>query len=188
MLRITDDEVWLYYWHYINCKEKISRKYTSINKIDYNKLYRFASRYNYLKKNNVVYEQHIYLHKKYISSGMTPKRFCSENKISVNELSRIGTHLEYLATVERLKKERDISIKPEPSRASIPKSKEMSFFNIPSSKNEITPIDNTNVNKPEILNVRNDIEIVISKGVKVILSPSIDAQTIIKIIELLKEI
>jgi hypothetical protein len=40
----------------------------------------------------------------------------------------------------------------------------------------------------EVVEKQNDIEIIISKGVKVSISPNIDSMKIIKIIELLKDL
>lgn len=208
MLRISDDELWFYYWHYQNCKEQVNNRYCRERGIDYEKFYRFSIRYIYKQYSDPVgYEELVAQHKEYISSGMGLSRFCDNNSLLASRLSNTGTHLVYLEKIERLKLTRDMSIEPiffNKSKTSKKhkktrivsvltpdESKEMTFFNIPNSTHTPSLPSSKKgwaFDKQEVVEAKNDIEIVISKGVKVILSPSIESQTIIKIIELLKDI
>jgi|GEM_PF-3258445 hypothetical protein len=190
MLRVSDDDLWLYYSHYEKSKGNLTRKYCKANNVDYVKIKRFLNRYTY-KKNapKVFYEELISWHKKYIESGLSPKVFCKKNNLNILEISCIGTHLEYLATIERLKKERGDPIIPSQLQETKEPYKDASFFNIIPKKESVTVNENQiTFDKVEVIAEKNDIELTIKKGIKVILSPSIESKTIIKIIDLLKEL
>lgn len=84
---------------------------------------------------------------------------------SPNHISDMVTHLKY---VERIKK---LTEKP------------MQFIAVQPKKELVTRVD-----EPEVLAPHNEIELKVSQGVRVMVSPNVDSMKIIKIIELLKEL
>ena len=82
------------------------------------------------------------------------------------------THLRYLEVINRIKLNLD---------KSPPVNEEMTFRQVISSSPVVIP-------EPEVIQAKNDIELTITKGVRVICSPNLDSMKLIKIIELLKDL
>ena len=195
MRKNTDDEIWeTYLWmkkfeEYNGSKKQFCNE----NGIPYlsfiNVLYRINNcRYThperYIKLMNIG---KLYLSRK---GGITAKEIASMHNIEKASLTEIITHMRYLSVIEeRLKKqERNKEIKfiaVEPIKAS-DSNGQMGENSVVASKiNESIDF----VHQPaEVIINRNDIEITISKGIKVSIAPDIDSTKIIKIIDLLKDL
>jgi hypothetical protein len=126
----------------------------------------------------------------YKKSSDSLENFCKIHNIPSKKLSFVGTHLNYLDIIEKMKKK----MLP---KESVPS--EMSFVEIPCGAIKqpliqppslIAEVHGYKVVSeiPEVIESKNDIEITINKGVKVIIAPNIDPLKIIKIIELLKDL
>lgn len=104
-----------------------------------------------------------------VKHGLMPS-ICNELGISYSQFSEMRIHIRYTEAIKRYEEKLKQDKPP------------MNFV-------DVTP--NQQIAKqeeqPEVLEPKNDIEIIITKGVKVIISPNIDSMKIIKIIELLKE-
>lgn len=64
----------------------------------------------------------------------------------------------------------------------------MKFVQITREKDSVSEFSTLKEPQEEFVEKQNDIELIITKGVKVIISPNIDSMKIIKIIELLKDL
>ncbi len=82
-----------------------------------------------------------------------------------SHISDMVTHLKY---IERIK---NLTEKP------------MQFIAVQAKKEVVTRVE-----EPEVLAPQNEIELKVSQGVRVMISPNVDSMKIIKIIELLKEL
>jgi hypothetical protein len=129
------------------------------------------------------YEKFLTIFKQFKESGMTIPKFAKENNIDPKVLRDFKWHLNHLEVIEKYKAKQEDN--------------QMSFFEVPQlpppiglplepSWNSVIPIPMPL--EPVEVGGKNDLEIIISKGVRVILSPNIDAISIIKIIELLKDL
>ena len=126
-----------------------------------------------------LYKTLIELAEKYLSSGKTSRQFSEEYNIDQIILGNAATHLKYLRLLEEAQKESG-----------------MNFVQIDNSSKDFDKTDYSQDVRNEIqeevheevIEKRNDVELMITKGIKVIISPNIDASKIIKIIELLKDI
>ncbi len=151
-------------------------EYCSMHNINYTKFCNMFYRLEYKSKNNPeLYAQLVPLAREYKNSGKVISVFAKEHKISKQHLQEMCTHLRYLDAVEEMKHK-------EPSK--------MTFFEIPIKSYADVPPLPAQLPAPtaDIIEPQNDIEITITKGVKVCISPNIDSMKIIKIIELLKDL
>ena len=175
MIRLDDDKVMKWYWILQDFLEsKMSQlQFCKSRNVEYKKfcnmrvriLSRSLSSPEYYKKTVVIARQ-------YLDSGQTPREFSKKNGISLEHLKEFALHLNYLDLIERKLKES-------------PK-EELVFHRVPASPSFSPPVVQTI--EPEIMEARNDIELVIKKGVKVIVSADLGSDKLIKIIELLKDL
>ncbi len=105
----------------------------------------------------------------YKSSTMTSKQFADYHSAKEKAICKASTYLNYQEIIDE--------------HLRVSKEEPMSFKSI-----TVSPIMPPPTPETEFIPVQNDIEIVIAKGVKVIIAPNIDPMKIIKIIELLKDI
>lgn len=180
-MNIKRDKEEIWYWHGIMEQFETSgmaqKEYCDQYEVDYKKFCNMRYRMVYKRDTNPeLYKKLLPLGRKYIASGIPASKFAKENDIEVRILSQIGTHIGYLDLIEEIKREKQ----PEP----------MKFIQVnPGQK--VTVPDPTHMFPPpehEVLEKQNDLEIIISKGVKVSIAPNIDSRKIIKIIELLKDL
>jgi len=171
-IKTSDADVW--YWHELMEAFVLSgmkpKAYCDRHKIKYkdftNKRYRILYK---VKSNPKQYAIDTIIARKYMSSGQPAREFAKDNGIDFRILGQLVTHLGYLDIIERLKKEKH---QPEET---------MNFIQVPSFQ-KIQPVEQ------EALEKKNDIELTISSGVKVIVSPEVSSEKLIKIIEFLKDL
>lgn len=170
-IRKDHDEIW--YWH-----QKIEEfhesgmkpiNYCDSYEIDYKLFCNMKYRIEYKRFSDAaVYKRNVPITRKYMNSGTLAAKFAKENCIDIRLLHEMATHLRYRDIIEDMKEAR--AAKEE---------KTMSFIQVP---------QRMAIQDAEIVEKQNDIEIIITKGVKVSISPNIDSMKIIKIIELLKDL
>jgi ABC-type ATPase with predicted acetyltransferase domain len=179
MIKKDHDEIWG--WHLQIEKFKTTgmtgSKYCNTHGIDKKKFSNMSYRILYKKVNDpVLYKKLIEEAKRYLASGIRPSVFARENNLNPSVLSETVTHLGYLEIIENKRKEKE--------------NQPMTFHPVPASIQRIIP--KTLIVEPEpeqeVVEKQNDIEIIITKGVKVSISPNIDSMKIIKIIECLKDL
>lgn len=95
--------------------------------------------------------------------------------IKEGELSLIRMHFHYLEVINQFKQSSQKN-----------KEENMDFVKVKQNTKEINP--KIVKNEPELIEKQNDLEIIISKGIKVSISPNIEPMNVIKIIELLRTI
>lgn len=110
------------------------------------------------------------LARKFLDSGMTSTEFSKIHKIALKDLSEACTHIRYLEIIDRLKAERE--------------QKPMEFIQVPTIN---FPMPTAHPQQ-EVLKKQNDIELMISAGVKVVVAPEVGADKLVRIIELLKDL
>lgn len=177
-IKRTDEEIW--YWY-----EKIEdyRKsglpatlYCRSNNLDSKKFNNMRITIEYIKYSKPkIYEEYLPAARKYLESGGDINLICAEYNVDKYHLGNMTTHLRYLEVIEKMKK-----VKGETE------SKPMSFIQVP-PKSSVKVYTETPV-EPEVVEKQNELEIMITKGVKVSISPNIHSMKIIKIIELLKDL
>ena len=173
MLKVSDEDVW--YWH-THCEKQMESglgvmayarqagvEYKSLSNVRYRIIYKkYSDQETYkILMNHAV---------QFLSSGKSIGKYCDEKKVNKVQLKETLTHLRYLEAIERIKKDKQ----PEPK---------MNFVQIAPQSQAVQPHM-----EAEVLEKQNDIEIIITKGVKVSIAPNIDSMKIIKIIELLKDL
>lgn len=173
MLKVSDEDVW--YWH-THCEKQMESglgitAYSRQFGVDYKRFSNMRYRVIYKKYSDpetykILMNQAV----QFMNSGKSVSKYCDEKKANKSQLKEALTHLRYLDEIERISKEKQPETK-------------MNFVQIAPQPQAIQPHM-----EPEILEKQNDIEIIITKGVKVSISPNIDSMKIIKIIELLKDL
>lgn len=169
-LRIDDDEVW--HWYNIinecNASGLNPKKFCEKRGYDYAM---FCSRHSRIvwksKTDPEMYAKVVPLGRKFLESGMRPSDFVKIHDIDIKTLSTLATHLNYLNAIEEIKSQKE------------PRS--MQFIQIPNSP-QVPTIET------EVVKKQNDLELIISKGVKVTVAPEVGADKLIRIIELLKDL
>ncbi len=164
-IRLNREMVWIYYNHVkeqqasrINPKE-----YCKANGIKLKNFTAYKYYFNYGNKFELdEYHRQMTIGRDYLNSGMTAKWYSSNHNIDINVLRLISRHLQYNDVVTAKLKEEEEQPKP------------MKFLQVPAAAPRIIPV------QPELIEKQNDLEIIISKGVKVIISPNIDSMKIIK--------
>ncbi|HEY1645922.1 MAG TPA: hypothetical protein VGF75_06165, partial [Candidatus Saccharimonadales bacterium] len=112
------------------------------------------------------------LGRKYLVSAMPPSKFVKSHDIDIKTLSTLATHLNYIDAIAEMKDKKE------------PKS--MQFIQVPQ---KLIPSDYpSSPIEPEVVKKQNDIELMISAGVKVVVAPEVGADKLIRIIELLKDL
>lgn len=155
-------------------------------------------------------ERLIELYQLFKSTRGNRKQFAEEHGVSPEKLTAIGTHLNYIETLKLILKEKGehydpnwftiglnnyTTIKLSNKFANPPKEPEPFFREVAHKEPEpeeqpIQEPQQLQIHhpEPEVLSPKNDIELQISKGVRVLISPELDSMKIIKIIELLKDL
>ena len=123
--------------------------------------------------------------------------FSKENNIEYKHLAEAITHSHYLRRIKKLKQmhadgmlNKTVGVKKEEDH------EELKFVQVPrinqiplSQPIEIKEIEiQREETQQEVVEKQNDIELIISKGVKVVVSPNVGTEKLIKIIELLKDL
>lgn len=175
---ISDEDLW--YWYQQVEELKASglppMEYADISNIEHKKLtnmlYRFENcRVGHPERYKMLVEHG----KKYIESKMTAVKYVEsvDHKVTYNQIKQIALHLRTLEKVEELKR----------AQANPPK---MKFIQLPAlpMNNCVSPVPV----EPEILKKQNDVELIITAGVRVMVSPEVGAEKLIRIIELLKDL
>ena len=175
MIRLNEKDIW--YWY--QCIENFNKsglylpQYCEQEGIDYRKFVNAHFRIIYIKERHPEkYRERLLLGKKYLSSGELAREFVKDHNITRNHLGEIVTHIRYMDIIERLKQAK------EPDG--------MKFVKVPAIQPR--PQADYRGEEAEVIEKQNDIEIIITKGVKVSISPNIDSMKIIKVIELLKDL
>lgn len=166
------DEIW--YWH-----QKIEefhesgmgpKDYCDEYEVDYKKFSNMKYRIEYKRFSDTeLYEKSLPLARKYMKSGAPASKFAKANGIDIKLLGEMCTHLGYIDIIESMKESKDVQ--------------PMKFVQVPTMT-----LPHITQQEHEVVEKQNDIEIIITKGVKVSISPNIDSMKIIKIIELLKDL
>jgi len=176
MLKVSDEHIW--YWHK-HCEKQMElglsvKAYAEQFNVEYKRFSNIRYRIIYKKYSDPEnYKKILKQAKEYLASGEPIARFSGSRKLNPRIISEMVTHLQYQERIERLTKEHE-----EPLEET-----KMNFVQVAKQPQEIQQST-----EAEVLEKQNDIEIIISKGVKVSISPNIDSMKIIKIIELLKDL
>ena len=175
-LKLSDDEIWKWY-EIIEAQKKSTLsiiKFCANYELDYKKFTNMKYRIvytSYVRPDE--YALSTRLAREFINGSMNLTDFCRINKINRSLICEAQTHIHYLDALERLKLERG-EVQP------------MKFVQINKSISE--PNHQAPSSEPEVIEPKNDIEIAITKGVRVIISAQIAVPKIIRIIELLKDL
>lgn len=157
-------------------------KYCKENALPLRKMQNFHQRIVYKKYcNPQQYQQELAWYHDFKKSEMTISQYCKKFNINAKKVSQMQTHMKYLDIINKHTGET-----------------EHSDNNMPITFNKINPRHIASaqgaqprplmVSEPELIQKQNDIELVITKGIKVLVSPQVDSMKIIKIIELLKDL
>lgn len=190
MLIKTDEEIWEYYQHITEARrlKRTGKSYCEEYNIDYPTFRAFQVRIEYISISKPKhYKQSVELCSKFKTTGWTRAKFCREHNISLRLLTDTMLHLNYLDIIEKMKEENQ--------------EKPMSFIQVPDSPHatrnysatansytQMVPAESAQSAEPEVIEPQNDLEIIISKGVKVSISPNVDTMQVVKIIEFLKDL
>ncbi len=169
MIKRSNEEVWLWYNHILEQEASgiNGKQWCERNSVDYKTFCNYTWRINWKSKTDrEMYDRIAPLAREYLNSGKPMSKFCREHKADIKLLTQCATHLNYVDLIDRLK------AKKEPQS--------MNFIQVPAVQ--------ARVQEPELVEKQNDIEITITKGVRVSIAPNIDPMKIIKIIELLKDL
>lgn len=176
MVRRTDDEdIWNWYQVILKYQSQDlpPKKFCGSEGIDYaqfcSKLFRIVYKQH---REPELYQKWLPLTRKFMESDMLLHEFVKIHDIPLRYLSEMATHLRYVDKIEEMRK-----IKEKPN---------MKFIEVPT-----LPISNGGSPvsiEPEVLKKQNDVELIISKGVKVVVAPEVGADKLIRIIELLKDL
>ena len=170
--KVSDEHVW--YWHK-HCEKQMElgisiKDYAEQFNVEYKRFSNMRYKIFYKKYSGPEdYKKILKQAKEYLASGEHIGKFSSSRKINPRIISEMVTHLKYQERIERLTKESE-----EP---------QMNFVQVAKQPQEVQQST-----EAELMEKQNDIEIIISKGVKVSIAPNIDSMKIIKIIELLKDL
>lgn len=182
-LEISDNDIWFWYCAIKEQKESeiSANTYCKLKTLDYKKFTNLRYRIFYTEHLRPdEYQMLIKIGRESINSPMRAGLFAKIHNISKAKLSEVKTHILYKDAIDRLKIERNTL-----------ESQEMSFIKVAPAQKVIIPAPQYSFPVPvpaEIMEAQNDIELVITKGVKVMISPQVDSMKIIKIIELLKDL
>ena len=173
-IKRSKEEVW--YWHeMMETYQKsglIQTMFCKENNLEYKVFCNMRFRLIYKRDTEPkLYQKLMSLGREYMALGYAKGAadFAKKHAVNPRHLSEVATHIGYLDMIEEIKSERE----PEP----------MKFVQVQHQGNLQAPVQ-----EAELIEKQNDIEILITKGVKVSISPNIDSMKIIKIIELLKDL
>jgi len=178
-LKLTDEEIWK--WYQIILDQKTSSmsgvQYCKKNGIFYKTFSNTKHRmFSYKHSRPKEYEEYKEWSRLLSEGELQLTDFCRKHKIDRIKLIEMNTHLNYQEILERLKKEKGEMEEPQ-----------MSFVQVKAPQSFLTT-QSPPIQEPELVEAQNDIEITITKGVKVMISPQVDSTKIIKIIQLLKDL
>lgn len=174
MIKLSDDDIYFWYEHVEQYRDSPLGviKYCETQAIDRKKFQNMYYRFLHCSKRNPAqYKLMVSLGRKYLEAPGHSSKFSKEHNVNVKHLQQIVTHLNYIDAVERINK-----LRQPPS---------MEFIRV---AQKLIPSTYPEPPEHEVVEKQNDIEIIITKGVKVSISPTIDSMKIIKIIELLKDL
>lgn len=184
LIKMKEDEIWEWY----QCMELKNKKFTHLSRAAFCKnnnidLKKFNNMYWIIfwksLKDITYYKTYCDFSIEYInSSERNIEQFSKKNNLKRRDLSDCILHLNYMKIINAFKEKNNPKVK----------NTEMKFIEV-----QLAPMNNrgsslASSNQPDLIEKQNDIEIIISKGVKVSISPNIDSMKIIKIIELLKDL
>lgn len=181
-------DVWYWYQHIEAFKQSglYKRQYCKKHEIDIKDFqYKWIKFENSRNANPVLYAKNLELTRQYLASDIKLIPFAQQNNMDISLLRKMVTHVGYLHAIERLKADKEPSLTPHGTSPHFKGLHPMKF--IPVSQ-KLIPTDSPVEPASEVIEKQNDLEIIISKGVKVSISPAIDSMKIIKIIELLKDL
>lgn len=202
MIERADQEIKFWYEHYIKFHKMGLTKGSYAHKygIELKEFSNWFIRFNPWRGN---YREHkkreIELILLYKAKGESRAMFCSKYQIPGHRMDVVGTHMEYM---RRLNKIYNGNVPVDPSYLDANEStaikeeqKPMTFITrepepLPSVMPSAPRPEFIPITPPvaEVIEEQNHVELTITKGVKVILSPEFPAIKIIKIIELLKDL
>lgn len=162
------DEIWYWYQKLEDAKKSHfpPKAYCTENRLDYKMFNNMKYRIEYKKdREPELYAQLEVKARKYMKSGIAASKFARENDVPIKFLSEMVTHLGYRDIIDKMKGAEE--------------SKPMQFIQVPAV-----------IAQPqqELLKKQNEVELIISAGVKVVVAPEVGADKLIRIIELLKDL
>lgn len=181
MIRESDETI-LFWYNEIQKMNEGNLKpsfYCKVHNLSFAKMLKMINRIEYTsKKKPEEYNELLLKGHEFIKSKKTAKSFSKSSGLSMQVIKDISLHIKYNKIIDEMKNKKLID---EP--------KQMLFTQVPIVKPEILHKEATpQLVEPDVIEAKNDIELIISKGVRVIASPQLDPMKIIKIIELLKDL
>lgn len=206
MIEATNDEIKFWYDHLLkNKKQKLKGEvYAHRNNLSPKALVNWKQRFNpWSGKFKLQKDRELELYDLYKATGSPRASFCAKHNLPMHRLTLVGTYLEYKKRLEQIYGENVPSLVPDKINIEIPQEEYMpepepittfrAFTPIPTVCDAVPrppfqPPQTQITQSHEVIEAKNDVELSLKKGVKVILSPEIDTSQIIKIIEFLKEL
>lgn len=174
MIKHNEEEIWTWYQHIEDWKASglPQKRFSEQNGLSYIKFCNMVFRIIYKSKSDPKLYATLVKHgRAYLESGTKlSSKYAKEHGVRPVHLGEIITHLNYLDAIGRMKLEKE---------------SQMNFIQIPHAKAVTLPAI---LPEPELIEKQNDLEIMIAKGVRVIIAPNIEPMKVIKIIELLKDL
>jgi hypothetical protein len=175
MFESRQDEI--IYWHkHIVEQEKSGNsvlRYCEKNGLPYKKFSNMKNRIKYsCQGNQELYNEYVKYARELKKSGMPIGRFCKLHDVDKYRLGEMVTHLSFKDVIESYQK-------PE-------QDKPMQFIQVPSVQGAVARP--SIAVEAEVMKKQNDVELIISAGVKVVVAPEVGAHKLIRIIELLKDL
>lgn len=199
---ISDNEVW--HWHKVFEDYEGSKlracDYCRKNNIEYRKFNNMRRAFMHQRETNPMqYKLMMELANQCNASNLPVSIFAKKHNVDRRALAEVITHINYLKRVEHLKLTRDTVEVKSMSFVAVPRaeprippvSTPRPPFNpeyAPTPRPPVDPQPPSAAPEAEIVEEQNSIELFISKGVKVSVSPEVPAEKIIKIIQLLKDL
>ena len=199
--QISDKQLMFWYNHCIESDSYYANRaqYAREKNIDEVKLSFYYCRFNpWTGKFKDKKENEIYLAELYQSEGKRSlQKFCIQHKINSSRLRQVIDYLRYMSRINNIlgenNKQQIGEVIARENKILINKcdeTKQMNFIEAPKQK-ELIPQqipEEPKQQETQVFEAQNDLELIISKGVRVIVSPQIDNLKLIKIIELLKDL
>lgn len=199
MIVAPNEEIKFWYEHCINqSKSRMSIiNYAFKHKLDIKFFSNWKQRFNpWQAKYKPHKNRELDLVKLYMATNPPRAYFCEKHDILTHRLSLVMAHLGYMEKLHEIYGETiptcftenkiDIVI-PEEEYMDIPLKEQQPMTFITRNADPMQPTTH-HAPEAEIMEERNPIELTITKGVKVIVSPELCPTKIIKIIELLKDL
>jgi hypothetical protein len=197
MIVAHNEEIQFWYEHCINQQDSSLGvvNYAIKHKLHSKLLTNWKQRFNpWHSKYKTDKERELELTRLYLATNPPRSYFCSKNGLLIHRLSIVMSHLGYMEKLHEIYGEvipesflvEKINIEvPVEEYMDIPEQEPMKFI---TRAPEPTHLPVHHAPEAEIIEERNPIELTITKGVKVIVSPELCPTKIIKIIELLKDL